>query len=108
MKSFDYPVIFQSWKSINFTSLFYRPGKSFYFITLFLGLECCIIFIIFKTWNSLEYGKSQKMIHNFLFDKRIRNTSLIYCLRLFESKLLIYGPEKVKKFPGKGLGSKTV
>ena len=38
----------------------------------------------------------------------MRNTSLIYCLRLFESKLLIYGPEKVQKFPGKGLGSKTV
>ena len=54
--------------------------------------------IIFKTWNSLEYGKSRKMIHNFLFDKRIRNTSLIYCLRLFESKLLIYGPEKFKNF----------
>ena len=63
----------------------------------------------------------------------MRNTSLMYCLRLFESKLWIYGHEKdgrkwlmayaptgakgessssghekVQKLPGKGLGSKIV
>ena len=43
-----------------------------------------------------------------MFEKRMRNTSLMYCLRLFESKLWIYGHEKVQKLPGKGLGSKIV
>ena len=43
----------------------------------------------------------------FFFEKRMRNVLLICCLRLFESKLLIYGQEKVQKFYGKGR-SKTV
>ena len=60
-------------------------------------------------YNSRKnYRKSEKMICNFLFEKRMRNTSLMYCLRLFESKLWIYGHEKVQKLPGKGLGSKIV
>ena len=109
MKSFDYPVIFQSWKFINFTYLFYRPGKSFYFITSFLGLKCCII--LWYHFQDLEFLGIWKVMENdpqyFFFEKWMRNISLICCLRLFESKLLIYGHEKVQKFYGKGQ-SKTV
>lgn len=109
MKSFDYPVIFQSWKFINFTNLFYRLGKCFYFITSFLGLKCCII--LWYHFQDLEFLGIWKVMENdpqyFFFEKWMRNISLICCLRLFESKLLIYGHEKVKKFYGKGR-SKTV
>ena len=55
-------------------------------------------------WNMESHGKWSTI---FFFEKRMRNILLICCLRLFESKLLIYGQEKVQKFYGKGR-SKTV
>ena len=62
MKSFDYPVIFQSWKFINFTNLFYRLGKCFLFHHIISGPKMLYNFLISFSrlgipWNMESHGK---------------------------------------------------